>query len=450
MWVFADCQHSFFLLCYLLLFMNKISLKIKLILAKTLMGMKGVLVFLFSVFSRHFLERIGRLLTHGVFFPFYKLHLKIKPFFSASWLQFLASQKLLLGLGLAVSLILVGSESKAYGLNKYIGGRQSLLYQYLGAGGEDADIIEETASPITQQPGNIEWQKGLSVPVSVGQSPIAPPTENIISYNPDATAFIAPTIMPGISFAGRTEITKYAVRSGDTVGELSMRFMVTIDTILNENKITARQPLRPGQILTILPTSGLSHKVKKGDTLAKLAITYKVDAQKISDFNQLSDNALPIGQTIIIPDGRVPYVPIAARQPTQSTTAGKPAAIRTLDRGMLWPTNARRITQYYKWRHSAIDIGLPIGNPIYASDDGVVETSGWNSGGYGYMILINHGNGIKTRYAHASKLYAKVGDRVNKGEVIALTGNTGRSTGPHLHFEIIVGGVKVNPLYYVK
>jgi LysM repeat protein len=449
MWVFADCQPGFFLLCYLLLFMNKISLKIKLILAKTLMGTKGALVFLLSLFSKHLLERIGRLLTHGVFFPFYKLYLKFKPHLSTSWLQFLANQKLLLGLGLIASLILVGSESKAYGLNKYIGGRQSLLYQYLGTGGEDGDVIEEIATPVTQQPGNLEWQKGLSVPVSVGQSPIAPPTTDIISYNPEATAFMAPTIMPGISFAGRSETIKYIVRSGDTVGELAMRFQITIDTILNENKITARQPLQPGQVLTILPTSGLSHKVKKGDTLAKLAATYKVDAQKISDFNQLSDNALPVGQTLIIPDGRVPYVPVAIKPPTQTTT-GKPSAIKTLDRGMLWPTASRRITQYYKWRHSALDIGLPIGNPIYASDDGVVETSGWNSGGYGYMILINHGNGIKTRYAHSSKLYVKAGERVSKGEVIALTGNTGRSTGPHLHFEIIVGGVKVNPLYYVK
>lgn len=430
--------------------MNKISLKIKLVLAKTLMGLKGVLIFLLALFSRHFLERLGRLLTHGVFFPFYKLYLKSKPYFGVSWLQFFASQKLLLGLGLLISLILVGSESKAYGLNKYIAGQQSLLYQYLGAGGEDADIIEETAAPLTQQPGNLEWQKGLSVPVAPGQSPIAPPTENIVSYNPDATALIAPTIMPGISFAGRMETIKYVVRPGDTVGELAVRFQITIDTILNENKITARQPLRPGQVLAILPVSGLSHKVKKGDTLAKLATTYKVEAQKIIDFNQLNDNALPVGQTIVIPEGRVPYVPIAAKPLTPSTAVTKPAAIKTLERGMLWPTVSRRITQYFKWRHSALDIGVPIGNPIYASDDGVVETSGWNSGGYGYMIIINHGNGIKTRYAHANKLYMQVGERVSKGEVIALTGNTGRSTGPHLHFEIIVGGVRVNPLYYVK
>jgi murein DD-endopeptidase MepM/ murein hydrolase activator NlpD len=87
---------------------------------------------------------------------------------------------------------------------------------------------------------------------------------------------------------------------------------------------------------------------------------------------------------------------------------------------------------------------------LYAADSGVVEKSGWNSGGYGYMVLINHGNGRKTRYAHASKLYVKVGERVEKGQTVAAMGSTGRSTGPHIHFEVIINGKLVNPLNYIK
>ena len=118
--------------------------------------------------------------------------------------------------------------------------------------------------------------------------------------------------------------------------------------------------------------------------------------------------------------------------------------------GMLWPATVRRITQYFNWRHRGIDIAGPTGTLIYAALDGMVEISGWNSGGYGYQIVLRHSNGMKTRYAHSSKLFVSVGQKVTKGEVIALMGSTGRSTGSHLHFEVVVGGVRVNPFLYVK
>jgi murein DD-endopeptidase MepM/ murein hydrolase activator NlpD len=117
---------------------------------------------------------------------------------------------------------------------------------------------------------------------------------------------------------------------------------------------------------------------------------------------------------------------------------------------LLWPTALRVINQYYGWRHTGVDIDGDYKDPIYASEDGVVETAGWNSGGYGLQIVINHQNGMKTRYAHASKLFVKVGQAVKRGEVIAMVGTTGRSTGTHLHYEVYVGGVRKNPLAYTK
>jgi murein DD-endopeptidase MepM/ murein hydrolase activator NlpD len=117
---------------------------------------------------------------------------------------------------------------------------------------------------------------------------------------------------------------------------------------------------------------------------------------------------------------------------------------------MIWPTTSRRLTQYFKWNHAGIDIGEPTGSPLYASDEGIVEYAGWGRGGWGNTILINHGDGRKTRYSHASRILVHVGDFVSKGQTIALSGNTGRSTGPHLDFRIYINGRTVNPLDYVR
>ena len=91
-----------------------------------------------------------------------------------------------------------------------------------------------------------------------------------------------------------------------------------------------------------------------------------------------------------------------------------------------------------------------MGTPIYAAEDGVVQTAGWNAGGYGYYIIIDHGQGLATLYGHASKLLVTRGERVTRGQLIALMGSTGRSTGPHLHFEVRIGGRRVNPLTYIQ
>ncbi len=116
---------------------------------------------------------------------------------------------------------------------------------------------------------------------------------------------------------------------------------------------------------------------------------------------------------------------------------------------MVWPTVGHTVTQYYSWRHTALDIANKVGTPIYASGEGVVEVASWNAGGYGYQIVINHGGGRETRYAHLSAFAVKVGDRVTKGQNIGSMGSTGNSTGPHVHFEVIVNGKRANPLSYV-
>jgi murein DD-endopeptidase MepM/ murein hydrolase activator NlpD len=118
---------------------------------------------------------------------------------------------------------------------------------------------------------------------------------------------------------------------------------------------------------------------------------------------------------------------------------------------LAWPTSATRITQYFSWRHPGLDLAAKVGTPLYAAESGKVTISqGGYNGGYGNTIVIDHGGGMKTRYGHASKLYVKVGDTVERGEVIAAMGSTGRSTGSHLHFEVIINGTKYNPLSYIR
>ena len=151
-------------------------------------------------------------------------------------------------------------------------------------------------------------------------------------------------------------------------------------------------------------------------------------------------------QVLIIPDGKIIYV---APRRTYVRGFSPNTKSYTSSGKLLWPSPSKRITQYFHWRHPAIDVGLRSGSRIVASEAGTVIYSGWGKG-YGYQVLIDHGNGFKTRYAHNSRLYVKRGSRVSRGQTIALSGNTGWSTGPHLHYEVYVNGVRRNPLLYVR
>ena len=100
--------------------------------------------------------------------------------------------------------------------------------------------------------------------------------------------------------------------------------------------------------------------------------------------------------------------------------------------------------------HAGIDLAGAYGTPIYATADGIVGRSEWNSGGYGNLVEINHGQGIQTRYGHLSRLSVRAGQRVRRGELIGLMGSTGRSTGSHLHYEVRIDGRAVNPVPFMQ
>lgn len=261
----------------------------------------------------------------------------------------------------------------------------------------------------------------------------------------------------------RRGLTQYQVSPGDTLVGIASSFGISPGTIMMENKLNNSATLKPGQELTILPTTGITYTLKDGDTLESIIKKYKITEEDFLDANNIeSFDDLEAGAIIVIPldNVAVPAAPKPASRFVKDESnkialkqAAAPEKLNTGDIDFIWPTAVRSITQGFSKRHSGIDISDSKMESIYAAADGFVEISGYQSNGYGNTIVINHGDGFKTRYGHASELYVSAGDTVTKGQLIAKQGRTGRvrgATGIHLHFEITKNGVHVNPLSYVR
>ncbi|MCD8507803.1 MAG: peptidoglycan DD-metalloendopeptidase family protein [Candidatus Pacebacteria bacterium] len=279
---------------------------------------------------------------------------------------------------------------------------------------------------------------------------------------------LVPTMSPAGALSdqvftpGADQVSLYVVQNGDTLNQIAQLFGVSVNTIRWANDLGTRGTIRPGQILTILPITSVRHTVKKGDTLASLTKKYGGDITETAVFNGLEvDAVLEPGQIILIPDGimaeAAPTPPPASRPaPAQSSRAAntrqstpqttttrntpQPPLSATQDSGAFF----RRawggvVSQGYHGPWRAVDYAMPIGSPIGAAGAGTViaarSPSAWN-GGYGGLIILQHPNGAQTYYAHLDQLKVSVGQQVEQGQLIGLSGNTGRSTGPHLHFEI--------------
>jgi murein DD-endopeptidase MepM/ murein hydrolase activator NlpD len=237
-------------------------------------------------------------------------------------------------------------------------------------------------------------------------------------------------------------------------------FGVSVNTILWANNLAFTSYIREGQKLIIPPTTGVLHKVAKGDTVSRIARLYSATEEAINSYNELEDGGLKAGETIIVPGGRIIYTP----KPSQSGTAysnqtGRSSSVKVNDSDipvssggrMAWPSACQRISQYYRgWLHTGVDIACPWGTSVRAAESGVVTRVQYGKTGYGYNVIISHGGGKETLYGHLSKIMVSAGDRVEKGQIIANEGSTGRSTGPHLHFEIRINGSRVNPLSYIR
>ncbi|MHB1296646.1 MAG: peptidoglycan DD-metalloendopeptidase family protein [Anaerolineae bacterium] len=250
----------------------------------------------------------------------------------------------------------------------------------------------------------------------------------------------------------RMTILTYRVQPGDTVLGIAESFGLQGSSLLWANEELEKSPdfLKVGQELLILPVDGAYHTVASGETVESIATKYKVDAATITGFatNALTEGqALQVGQRIIIPGGTKPYVPRAVVAVTQSS-ASAPEDAEVGSGNFAWPTSGT-ISQRYWAGHLAIDIAGSTGSAVVAADAGYVSSAQSSSYGYGNMLIIDHGNGYQTLYAHLSAFSVEVGQAISKGEVIGLRGSTGNSTGPHLHFEVIKSGVRRNPFDYL-
>jgi murein DD-endopeptidase MepM/ murein hydrolase activator NlpD len=262
----------------------------------------------------------------------------------------------------------------------------------------------------------------------------------------------APVPHTTIPERARTEVITYTVQTNDNMWSIAQSFGLQVETLLWANPPVEQNPdlLSVNQVLNVPPVDGVYYTVKKGDTLAKLAKTYKTTVAKISGLasNGLQEPfELVAGQKIVLVGGQKPAPPAPVIYPLTHVASAPKGAPKGTGR-FAWPTRGQLSCPFGRG-HTGIDIANRIGTPVLAADDGYVVLAGRDTYGYGIQIVIDHGNGFWTRYAHLSKLYVTAGDIVKKNQRIADMGNTGHTTGPHLHFEVIKDGTQRNPLTYL-
>ncbi len=232
------------------------------------------------------------------------------------------------------------------------------------------------------------------------------------------------------------QISIYTVHEGDTFSSIAKLFNVSVNTILWANNMQKGAKLSVGETLVILPVSGVEYTVKKGDTIESIAKKYKGDPIEVRSYNSLADSEQPvIGVTVIIPDGEMPTAVPAKTKPASSKLHG--ASGPNYAGYYRAPLASYRKSQGLHG-YNGVDLVEYIGAPIYAAADGdvVVSRQGGYNGGYGNYVVIQHANGTQTLYGHMQSVTVAPGDHISQGQTIGFLGNTGRSTGAHLHFEV--------------
>lgn len=254
------------------------------------------------------------------------------------------------------------------------------------------------------------------------------------------------------------EFVTYVVERGDTPGTIADKFGIQTETLLGGNPQLSQESslLQTDVELIILPIDGVLHDVAPGDTLESISEEYGIP---IEDIIAYEDNHLEFPYRLY-PETQI-MVPGAVREifvwtpPDLSSVGGTSyegagVAPRIVGTGtFVYPVGGRNFSQFFWYGHRAIDIALAEGNAVFAADTGTVTYASWNVYGYGNLIVINHGNGYETFYAHLSGINVVPGQIVYQGNVIGYSGDTGNSSGPHIHFEIRINGNQDNPCWYL-
>lgn len=260
---------------------------------------------------------------------------------------------------------------------------------------------------------------------------------------------------------GLTDYAVHVVESGESLSVIAARYGLKAETIMWENHLANANSLRIGQSLRVPPVDGVSYTVKSGDTLNKIAAKYSISQDTIIAQNGLSSETVAKGQLIFIPNAKPlqgdliasdTYRVGSVTRNSRAISASPSNAVPSVGKIFIFPTRGK-ITQGYRGGHYAIDIADRSKPPIWSAASGTVikASSGTWGGGYGNHVIIDHGNGVQSLYAHFDSVNVVVGQHVNQGDVIGIMGNTGRVygiTGIHLHWEVTVNGVKQNPVNY--
>ncbi|MCG8640822.1 MAG: peptidoglycan DD-metalloendopeptidase family protein [Desulfobacterales bacterium] len=237
--------------------------------------------------------------------------------------------------------------------------------------------------------------------------------------------------------AANAKVSIHQVTPGESLWSISRIYGIDLDTLIGSNQhIENIDKIKVGQELKILNVKGIIHKVSSYETLSNISNLYNVEIKKIMKHNNLSSSRLKVGQLLIIPD---------ASPLDLECRSG-------FSEEFIWPLQGRISSLFgMRWGrpHNGVDIAVNIGTPVKAAKTGKVIFSG-SASGYGKVVYIKHDSKTVTRYAHNNKLLVNTGDFVYQGQIISLSGNTGKSDGPHLHFEIRINDQPKDPLNYLK
>ncbi|QTL99602.1 peptidoglycan DD-metalloendopeptidase family protein [Iocasia frigidifontis] len=302
---------------------------------------------------------------------------------------------------------------------------------------EEQDVEGEQLE-LTEKIDLIKEEKNLLTSVGDAETPEALDSLRTDTNGQEMTDVLKPSNIreDEVKLTLFDRVEEYRVKKGDNLWEIANSYRIDIDTLIGANDINNMNRIQVGDVLVILPVKGILYKINPGENLWTITRDFAVSLDEVIEANGISNpDLVKPGKVVLLP-GAKPEFGYQER----------------LSQHFIKPIDAR-ISSYFGMRwgrmHEGIDFAVNTGTRIRAARSGKIIYGGWASG-YGNTVIIEHERGVRSLYAHNSKLLVSSGQRVERGQAIALSGNTGNSTGPHLHFEIQINGQPVNPLNYIK
>ena len=352
----------------------------------------------------------------------------------------------------AASLLTFGHSSKAWFIDVTTRRVPGAFAAYFGAKGLRLLLNTATAVLVLLLP----YTAASSSRAAASPADVASPTFAAVAVASDELAR-AQTSSRGVIAGTRSPTTVAAeearavvvrtIAKEDTLSSMANYYGLSLESLAYANGITEEdEALTLGHDLLIPPGEGALYTVKDGDTPEAVAQAFKVDPAVVYAYNRIyfEPEMFAVGKMIFVPGAALPALKRTERPKQIAMPSNAQLPARTGRLG--WPVNGV-ITQYFWWGHTGVDIAAPYGTAIVASDDGIVVATGPVAVG-GLRVCVQHAGGLRTCYYHTSAVYVSPGQQVARGQLIAAIGLTGVTTGPHVHWELIVNGVPQNPLAY--